>query len=97
MAREGSETAPGGWLTMTLVQTMMANGLHDEAHAVIDEQTQDDVLAWLFHTMIMAHRGDLDRLAPRLDEMEREDPRGFFIPLVHAWTGNREAANKYAA
>lgn len=97
MAREGAEIAPGSWLTMTLLQILMSHGLHDEAHKVVDDEIQNGELAWIFHTMIMAHHEDVDRLAPRLDDFERADRRGFFVIPIHAWTGNREAANQYAS
>jgi adenylate cyclase len=97
MAREGSEVAPGSWLTMTLLQTLMANGLHDEAHAVVNDQIQDEGIAWVFHVMVAAHRGDRDRLAQFINDRDDMNWRAFFYIPVNAWTGNREAANQEAA
>jgi TolB-like protein/tetratricopeptide (TPR) repeat protein len=96
MAREGVEVAPGGWLTMTLLQTLAANGLHDEAHSVIEAEIQVERLALVFHTMIAAHRGDRDRLAPLLENLDT-DREGFFSTVVAAWTGRRAIANAKAA
>jgi TolB-like protein len=98
LAREGMEVAPGNWLTMTLLQTLMANSLHDEAYAVISTEIQDGILAWIFDLMVTAHRGDADRLQPMLDEFDDFDGRrGFFTIPINAWSGRKDAANDYAA
>ena len=98
VAREGFEVAPGTWLTMTLLQTLMANGLHDEAHAVIDDEIQVEGFANVFHVMVEAHRGNPDRLAPLVDALDLDDRAGgFFLIPVNAWIGRRDAANAFAA
>jgi TolB-like protein len=97
MARKGSDVAPGGWLTMTLLQTLAANGLHDEAHRVVEADIQQETFALYFHTMIAAHRGDQDRLAPLLEEIDSRARRNFFGTVIAAWTGRRDQANAMAA
>jgi adenylate cyclase len=97
LAREGSETAPGNWLTMTLVQTMMANRLHDEAHAVIDRQVHEDTWAAVFHLMVEAHRGDPDRVASYIEEFRQSPEEGFFSVPIAAWLGQKDYANRIAA
>jgi TolB-like protein len=97
MAREGIEVAPGGWLTMTLLQTLAANGLHDEAHSIIEAEIQFEGLALIFHTMIAAHRGDRDRLVPLMESIDQQERQNFFGTVVAAWTGRREQANAMAA
>ena len=97
MARKGTEVAPGGWLTMTLLQTLAANGLHDEAHSVIEAEIQFEGLALIFHTMVAAHRGDRDRLVPLMEAIELRGRQNFFGTVVAAWTGRRDAANAQAA
>ncbi|MDJ0813359.1 MAG: hypothetical protein QNJ23_06505 [Woeseiaceae bacterium] len=96
MAREGNEVAPGGWLTMTLLQTMAANGLHDEAHRIIESDIQHGSFALYFHTMLAAHRGDRDRLAPLLERIDNQARQNFFATVIAAWTGRRDQANAMA-
>ena len=98
MAREGVDVAPGSWLIMTFLQTLMANDLHDEAHGVIVDEIHYEGFADVFNVMVAAHRGDPDRLAPYVDKLDLEDQRGgFFLVPLYAWTGDREAANATAA
>ena len=97
LARKGSEIAPGTWLTMTLLQTLLANGMHDEAYGVIVDEIQYEGFAKMFQLMVAAHRGDRDRLAPLIEEFDAIDPDSFFSIQVNAWIGRREAANSKAA
>jgi adenylate cyclase len=96
MAREGNEVAPGGWLTMTLLQTLAANGLHDEAHGIIRAEISSENRATMFHTMIAAHQGDRDRLAPLLESVDARQGN-FMTTVAAAWAGRRELANAHAA
>ena len=98
LAREGAEIAPGNWLTMTLLQTLMANGLHDEAHRVIVDEISQAGYANVLHLMVAAHQGDRDRVASYV-EAEDIDNRdgGFFLVPANAWLGRRDAANAKAA
>jgi TolB-like protein len=97
LAREGSDTAPGLWLTMTLVQTMLANGLHDEADQEIENRMSDAGFAISNHILVAAHRGDRDRLVPLLETYDAEYTRRFFDTLVYAWSGRRDDVNRVAA
>jgi tetratricopeptide (TPR) repeat protein len=98
IAREGSEVAPGNWLTMTQLQTLIANDLHDEAHGVIVDRIQHEGFANVFHIMVAAHRGDTDRLASYLEAADFENRSGgFFMVPVSAWIGRRDIANATAA
>jgi TolB-like protein len=97
MTREGSGIAPGTWLTMTHLQALLANDLHDEATQVIDSQIQIEGMAMVFHTMVAAHRGDRDRLAPLVEGYDENAPVGFFDTIINAWIGRRDAANQAAA
>ena len=96
LAREGADLAPGPWLNMTLIQTLMANGLHDEAEQEIDARIDDADLADVFRIMVAAHRGDADRLNPLLEEFDNRQ-FDFFTMLVDAWTGRSENVNRRAA
>ena len=97
MAREGNAVAPGDWLTITLLQTLAANGLYDEAHGIIETEIQVEQSALYLHTMLAAHRGDRDRLAPLLEEIDNQERQYFLGIAVAAWTGRREQANSVAA
>ena len=97
MAREGAEIAPGPWLNMTLIQVLMANGLHDEADREVDARFQDAGLVDAFHIMVAAHRGDTDRLGPLLEAFDAQYPDNFFTVLVDAWSGRVENVNRRAA
>lgn len=97
LAREGNEIAPGNWLTMTFVQTLLANNHHDEALEVINTQIFHEGWGKVMQTMVLAHRGDRDRLANLLEEFGERERNGFLMIPINAWTGRRDAANQAAA
>lgn len=97
IAREGVEVAPGTWLTMTFLQTLIANDLHDEADDEIDIRIRDSGMATVFHVMVAAHRGDRDRLDPLVESYDEMTDGGFFDIIVDAWSGRRDGANRRAA
>jgi len=97
VAREGMEVAPGSWLTMTFVQTLLSNGLHDEARLVIENNISDVGLALVFQIMVATHRGDTERSDQLIAEYSEEYLGDFFDILVYAWSGRRDEANRRAA
>ncbi len=97
LAREGSEVAPGNWLTATHVVTLVANRRYDEAERVVLDNMQDDKIARVFLLLVNAQRGDRDRLVSRMEELKDIEPDEYFESVVFAWTGQREAANRRAA
>ena len=97
LARVGSEIAPGSWLTMISLQTLLANGLHDDAYAVVASEVSEDWVAEVFEAMITAHRGDRDRLAPFIERADEVPLNDFFALQFNAWTGRRTEANAGAA
>ncbi len=97
VAREGADIAPGGWLTMTMVQAMASNGLYDEALRVIENDVRDDDLVRVFQILIAAHQGDKERSDRLLAEYNEHSVRNFNDIMVHAWSGAREQANRKAA
>jgi len=97
LAREGSGAAPGLWLTMTLVQALVANDLDDQAEQEIESGMSDALFANASHILVAAHRGDRDRLVPLLTTYDADFAGGFFDMLVDAWTGRRDDANAKAA
>jgi len=97
VAREGTDVAPGSWLTMTMVQALVSNGLHDEALQVIENDVPDDVLAHVLQILVAAHQGDKERSARLLAEYNELYVGRFFDIMVHAWSGSRDEANRRAA
>jgi hypothetical protein len=98
LAREGTEIAPGGWLSAALVRALVANGLHEEARKEIDARILDVDLAIAFRALIMAHEGDQDRFDQFYEEFKTANTAGrYWATLVAAWGGYREEANRLAA
>lgn len=98
LAREGSEIAPGAWLSSELVRALVAHGLHEEALKEIDDRIEDDQIVLAFKALIMAHKGDqagFDRLFETF-KVEHTDGHDWTI-LVAAWGGHRDEANRSAA
>ena len=98
LAQEGTEIAPGAWLTMTLVRSLVANQRYDEATAEIEKRVQDVGVAHVLRILIAAHEGDRVRYQELADIWDRERPSAtFWDVIVYAWGGNREAASRRAA
>ena len=98
LAREGSEIAPGAWLSTALVRALVAHDLHEEAHKEIDDRIQDDEIALVFKALVMANEGDQARFNQFFEELNTGDSVGdFWMILVAAWGGDREEANRLAA
>jgi TolB-like protein len=97
VAREGMEVAPGAWLTMTFIQALITNGMHDEALRVIENDISDDGLANVFQILVAGHRGYQERSDELLVEFDTKYLGDFFDTLVYAWSGHREEANRRAA
>ena len=97
VAREGTEIAPGAWLTMTMVQALASNGLYDEALRVIENDVSDVFLARALQLLVAAHQGDKERSNQLLAEYNENYAGDFFDIIVNAWSGSREEANRRAA
>ena len=97
IAREGREIAPGSWLTMTLVQSLVSNGLYDEALRVIENDVADVSLATAFQILVAAHQGDQEKSGQLLAGYNENYSGDFFDTIVSAWSGNQEAVNQRAA
>ena len=98
LAREGTEIAPGGWLSTALVRALVANGLHEEARKEIDDRIQDDDISFAFKALVMAHEGDQDRFDEFYETFKAANTTGrYWALLVSAWGGYREEANRMAA
>ncbi len=98
LAREGTEIAPGGWLSTTLVRALVANGLHEEARKEIDDRIQDEEIAWAFKALVVAHEGNQARFDEFHEAFKAANTTGrYWATLVAAWGGYREEANRLAA
>jgi len=98
LAREGTEIAPGGWLSTALVRALVANGLHDEARKEIDDRILNIEVALAFRALVMAHEGDQVRFDEFYEAFKTENTSGhYWATLVAAWGGQREDANRMAA
>jgi len=97
LAREGTEIAPGGWLSTALVRALVANDLHEEARKEIDNRIQNDEIAWAFKSLVMAHEGDQARFEQFYEKFKAANTSGrYWALLVAAWGGHREEANRLA-
>ena len=98
LAREGTEIAPGAWLSTALVRALVANGLHEEARKEIDNRIEDDDIALVFKALVAAHEGDQARFDQLFEEFRTANKFGdYWTNLVAAWGGDREEANRLAA
>lgn len=97
-AREGMAAAPGGWLHLIYVRTLTANGFTDEARQVVSTlvQQRDDQL--MMEALIAAYESDRDTVLRNAEELISLDGAGlFYVPILYAWAGERDAVNEYAA
>ena len=98
LAREGTEIAPGTWLSTALVRALVANGLHEEAYKAIDDQIEEDEIALAFKLLVVAHEGDQARFDQLHEEFRSDNSYGHnWRIIVAAWGGYREEANRFAA
>ena len=98
LAREGLQIAPGGWLQMTMIRILVANGLYDEASQKIESAVQDSDLAIALRALVAAHQGDkagLEQVIKHYNDNPDLDP--YWKLIVYAWGGQRDAANRRAA
>ncbi|MDX2412940.1 MAG: hypothetical protein QNK34_13365, partial [Woeseiaceae bacterium] len=98
LAREGTLIAPGGWLNMVLMRTLVANGLYDEANRAIESSVQDNNIALVLKALVVAHQGD-ELLSAQLAKQYVDNPDfdPFWELMLYAWGGQRDAANRRAA
>jgi adenylate cyclase len=98
VAFQGSEIAPGPWLTDTLVRALISEGEFDQALAENSSRVTSNFDA-LFHQMLIeSARGDSQAAASAHQQFNKEPLSGNFYNLMyHAWMGDLEAANLLAA
>jgi TolB-like protein len=98
LAREGTEIAPGSWLSGALVRALVANDSHEAARKEINDRIQDPIIAALFQNMVAAHEGDQALAEQLFEAYTAEYPNDYYWGLITAaWSGQKEVANRYAA
>lgn len=98
LAREGTEIAPGSWLSSALVRALVANGRHEEARREIDARIHDAFFADLFKGLVIAHEGDQAHFDQFFKEFQAKYPGDYYGGAIGAaWGGHRKEANRIAA
>ena len=97
LARQGDGVAPGNWLNQAMIRTLVANGDFDAAEAIVANRIQFEEDARVFDLMVAAARGDKQRIAELMPDVQQiTDGNGFWDLLIHAWLGDRQHANQVA-
>lgn len=98
LAREGTEIAPGEWLSTALIRALMAHGEYDGARREIANRITDRVTVLVSRAQASALEGDRARFDEEFAEYRREYPEDAYWALVlGAMGGDRERANLEAA
>ena len=98
-SREGNRVAPGGWLDTVLIRALIADGDHDEARRLINEQIDFPEGMIGFNALVAAHEGDRELHTQFSEEFQAQNKIGdYYWPLmIAAWGGDRDEANRLAA
>jgi len=97
-ANQANEIAPANWLDIATILALTGKGEFEEAEKILSARIEDRDQANVYEIMLSAARND----APRANELYTEIQQksvlaGFDKPLIYAWVGDREAANRMAA
>ena len=96
VAKEGMQTARGGWLEWIFVRALIENGNFEEARTVIDTQVRDAEWAESGRVLMAAKRGNQQAADAALAALSFDPENTIFGPLFYAWTGRRDDANRLA-
>jgi hypothetical protein len=98
IARRGMEVAPGDWLALQLVNTLVARGEFETAEHEISISLQTPYNALTSRMLAAAAKGDRAAAAARFEEYLADPGASPFTTVAyHAWTGDIEQANQLAA
>ena len=98
IAQQGTEVAPGAWLSTALIRALIANGKYDEALAETDKRIDDVDLALAFKALVAAAQGDQELFDELFEEFKVVNTAGWeWIVIVGAWGGHRDEVNAAAA
>lgn len=97
LAREGMAAAPGGWLHLVYVRTLTANGFATEAREVVSTLVQDREDQLMMEALIAAYEGDRDTVLRNIEDLISLNGTGmFYVPILYAMAGERDAVNQHA-
>jgi adenylate cyclase len=99
-SREGMERAPGLWVSWVHARALIESGRFEEARVAIDTQMQDPTWAQSARILLAAKQGDREALDAAIEVMANDVENidnNFFTPLIYAWSGRRDDANRIAA
>jgi len=97
-ARRGSEQAPGEWLSMQLIFTLITLGQFEQAELEVAERLRVETNVLVARMMIAAAQGNRISIDGLLDQYARNPrPEDFNWVLFYAWSGDRGKANQTAA
>ena len=89
--------APGGWLYLIYVRALTANGFTAEAREVVSTLVQDRDDQLMMEALIAAYEGDRDTIRRNVEELISINGSGmFYVPILYAWAGERDAVNQHA-
>ncbi len=97
VAREGMEVARAGWLEWIYVRALIENGQFDEAESVMDTQMRSSEWSQGARVLLAAKQGDTAGVERAIAALDFELDSAFFGPLIYAWTGRHDDANRLAA
>jgi adenylate cyclase len=98
LAREGSEIAPGAWLSTALVRALIVDGQYDQALAETDKRIDNVEFAIAFKALVAAAQGDQELFDELFEEFKVVNTAGWeWIIIVGAWGGHRDEVNAAAA
>ncbi len=98
LAREGMAAAPGGWLYLVYVRTLTANGFATEAREVVSTLVQDREDQLMMEALIAAYEGDRDTVLRNVEDLISLNGAGmFYVPILYALAGERDAVNQHAS
>jgi TolB-like protein len=98
LAREGTQIAPGEWLSTALIRALMAHGEYEQARKEIANRITDRVVVLVSRAQVSALEGNRARFEEEFAEYRREYPADAYWALaLGAVGGDRERANLEAA
>ena len=76
IAREGTDVAPGTWLTTALVRSLVVQGKYDEALAEIDSRIDAEDFVVMFKALVAAAQGEQSRFDQLFEEFKLVNTTG---------------------
>ncbi|NNL94837.1 MAG: hypothetical protein HKO64_04390 [Xanthomonadales bacterium] len=97
-ARQGMETAPGGWLPFALSWALMATGHFEEHSAAIESHFRYKTDRLVAHISRLAAMGEADGIPALMEQFKNTEYfNDYQFQIVSARIGDRETSNRIAA